>query len=279
MVLAAFYALVGDPTVVLQHEELLIQAAESGDFQEWNSDPALKLDLTLCNMCANDDGDDDNNEHHAYTKGLAEMPSLLKDMTENHEESYRHWWQDDYTRICHDWEQIRCKNVRLEPLVPTCPHMVLVYEATPTSRLSPYALSRGLKEQGLWEGTTRILRVNTKKENSNSYRYTYEKVGHGWVHKLVQRHVVPVVDVKVLVDKLNEEEDDDDVGQWSKGGPGLLIAICQTIDAISSTPEEVGKKLAKLDEVCSFPDLKVRSHSPSTVKANASGVCNPLSRE
>jgi hypothetical protein len=107
----------------------------------------------------------------------------------------------------------------------------------------------------LWEGTTRILRVNTIKDikddhdgNDNSYRYTYEKIGHGWIHKLVQRHVVPVVDLVALVDKLND--DHVVVNQWAKGGPGQLIAICQTNDAISSTPHEVAHKLVTLDDGC-----------------------------
>jgi hypothetical protein len=250
---ASVYALVGNPTVVLQYENLLIQAAESGDFEEWNSDQGLKLDLTLCNMCSRNENDnnEDEGQQRAYTKALIEMPTLLKDMAENKGVSYRHFWHEDYALICQDWERIQSGNVRLDPL-PVYPRMVLVYEATPTSRVSPYALSRGLKERGLWEGTTRILRVNTIKDdhdgNDHSYRYTYEKIGHGWIHKLVQRHVVPVVDDAALVDKLN---DDHVLGnQWTKGGPGQLIAICQTNDAISSTPHEVAHKLVTLDDGC-----------------------------
>jgi hypothetical protein len=82
--------------------------------------------------------------------------------------------------------------------------IAVLEEATPpTSRISLCALHRGLRENNLWEGTTRILQVN--RIHGSSYQYKYEKIGHGWVQKLVDRHLVPIVDGGELAKKLNEK--------------------------------------------------------------------------
>jgi hypothetical protein len=66
--------------------------------------------------------------------------------------------------------------------------IVVLEEANPpTSRLSLYALhQRGLREK-IYEGTKRMLRVN--RIHDWSYQYNSETIGHGWVQKLVDRHI------------------------------------------------------------------------------------------
>jgi hypothetical protein len=219
------YALVGDPDVVLQHQDLLIQAAESGDFEEWNSDVGLKLDLTLCNMC---DGDDD--DEAGYERALPEMPRLLQDFRDNEGAAYQDLWKDDFEHACQDLESIRSGRVRLERS-SACPEMVIVHEATPASRVSPYALSKALQERGLWDGTTRILRVNC---NGNNFKYFYEKIGHGWVNKLVQRPVVPLVDAEALVENIHKDTKE----KWTKGGPGILLPFVKLKNILKNIPSK-----------------------------------------
>jgi transporter family protein len=234
------FALLCDDTEVLRsHADLLVEAAESGDFDEWTTDRGLKLELILSSFCDADEG-------QAYERALEEFPSLLRDMAENEGASYKELWKDGFDHACQDYEEIKAGNVHLEKFSN---HMVVVHEATSTSRVSPYALSRGLKDQGLWEGTSRILRVNQKKSDEGMivYRYSYEKIGHGWVNKLVKRHMVPSVNEKTLVKTLNEKSDS---MHWSEGGPSGLVAICQTREWTALDPTRVARYLAESDEGC-----------------------------
>ena len=103
------------------------------------------------------------------------------------------------------------------------------------------SLHRKLKEEGLDLSTKRVLQVLT---DAKGARFKYEKVGHGWVQKLIQRPSVPSVNAKKLVEDLNADYEG---SNWKEGGEGL-VAICQSINITSTPVHELAEYLAKHDD-------------------------------
>jgi hypothetical protein len=113
--------------------------------------------------------------------------------------------------------------------------------------LGALRIASWIERKKLWEGTTRILRVN--RLGNSGYRHNYENIGHGWVKKLVDRHLAPDVDGELLAKKLNEACQG--TSPWISGGSsGGLVAIWQTRQAQPMLPEEVADLLIKFDEGC-----------------------------
>ena len=226
-----------EPELALKYEKILISAAEAGDFGEWNSDEGLKMDLILSEFCLSD-------EEQAYERALTEMPEILKDMDATGGEKYKKLWEAGYQDAISDWSDICEGRINLRRSANRM-HLVIAEEATPTSRVSCYALHRGMKVKDLWSGTTRVLRVNHL-ANSNLNKYCYEKVGHGWVSKLVDRHIVPSVsETESLIVELNKAHKGN---PWSAKGPSGLVAICQNQQGISAAADDVAALLSQLDE-------------------------------
>ena len=227
-----------NPEQALQYKDLLRQGAEAGDFGEWSSDEGVKLDLAILALGAGD-------EKQAYERVLKEMPKLLLDITTTGGKSYEKLWKSGLQEAMDGWNDL--KQGRAKLYRGPSPNMVVLEEAGTSVTLSPYALYRGLKENKLWDGTTRILRVQLAVENS-SFAYNYEKIGHGWVSKLVSRPVVPSADGNVLAAKLNEQCG---TNVWKSGGSAGLVSICCTRQPFSVGPREVARLLAELDPSCS----------------------------
>lgn len=61
---------------------------------------------------------------------------------------------------------------------------------------------------------------------------------------MVDRSPISNVDAVDLLEKLNTIYDD---GEWKKGGPAGLVAICQSVD-LDELPEDVAQLFADLDE-------------------------------
>mmetsp|Transcript_78468 Transcript_78468/g.227780 ORF Transcript_78468/g.227780 Transcript_78468/m.227780 type:complete len:346 (+) Transcript_78468:87-1124(+) len=212
------------PEMALKYETLLISGAEAGDFGEWTSDDGVKLDLAISELWSDD-------EERAYEKALSMMPDLLKEIKENNGEKFKDLWQSSYAQALDDWDDICRGSITLRKGTD---QIAIVEEKTPSSYLSPYALHRGLCEKGLWDGCTRILRVNALENGKN--KFVFEKIGHGWVMKLVHRHHVPDADTDALVNLLNEKLGTD---SWAPKGPSGLVSVCRTRGGISCSIEEV----------------------------------------
>ena len=119
--------------------------------------------------------------------------------------------------------------------------IVIVTRPWSVPAVSPYALHRKLKEDGLDLSTKRILSVLT---DAKGARFKYEKVGHGWVNKLLQRPSVPNVDADKLVEDLTK---DYQYGDWKKGGDGL-VSICQSVNITATPTHEIAEYLAIHDD-------------------------------
>jgi hypothetical protein len=223
-----------EPQEAMKYEQLLKEGAEAGDFGEWNSDQGVKLDCAISEFCTG------NEEEASFQSVLKEMPNLVKDMIITGGKSYERYWKSGFERALAGWEDLEQGRATLSRGPE---NIVILKEAGKSSRLSAYALHRGLREYNLWKDTTRILRVTRIDNNSN--QYSYEKIGHGWVQKLVDRHIVPNADSKLIAKKLNEGCCDG--GSWKDGGSGL-ISICQTWQSCSMSPEKVAAIIAECDE-------------------------------
>ena len=235
-----------DPDTALEHGELMIQGAEAGDFGEWSSDLGVKLDCTLLALagaCRDDE--------EAYASILPRVPEILHDFESNEGKSFEHSWRSGgWDQAVSDWNDIQEGRVKLERFADS--RLVIVHEKQDgPSLLSPYALDRGLRQAGLWSGTTRILRAIPQSEEDDdetSFSYEYEKIGHGWIQQVVQRHSVPdVADKGKLVQDL---QDRFPLHSWSTGGSNGLVSLCQattTTTTSSSSPAEVAQALVQLD--------------------------------
>ena len=236
-VLSVFACL--NPEIALSYADLLVQGAEAGDFGEWSSDEGVKLDCTLEAIC-----EQLADEEQAYHVALKDLPNILHDLNTNSGKSYQYLWKSKWDEVISGWSSLKTG----QGAILCGPHyeMAIIMEPSIVLPLSPYALDRGLKDFGLWSSKTlptRILRVSTKETKSSTlYRYQYEKIGHGWVQKLVKRAAVPSVGAEKLVEQLNT-----DGRQWSCGGSSGLVSICCTHDFIATTPEEVSQRLLQHD--------------------------------
>jgi hypothetical protein len=116
--------------------------------------------------------------------------------------------------------------------------LVIVTQPATSSSLSPYALDRGLREYRLGQGTTRIL-LCEEEEKDALFSYRYQMPGHGWVRKLKDRPLIPLVaDPSKLISQLSPS------GTWKASGG--LTGICQTTRPVNIPPDDVATMLYKL---------------------------------
>jgi hypothetical protein len=210
----------------------LIQGAEAGDFGEWSSDLGVKLDCALSEMCVGDD------EETAFQTALEELPVMLQDFETTGGKSYQHLWKPgfDYATKC--WEALQSGDAVLEAFNDD----IAILREAPSFPMAPYALHRGLREKGLQNNIKRILKVTAIQKDTSTFKY--EKIGHGWIQKVVERQAVPNVDSNKLVDQLNSLEQ----GPCWKSGGGGLVAICYTTKAVLNSPEQVAEAMAQYDD-------------------------------
>lgn len=225
-----------EPDLAQKYSELMIQGAEAGDFGEWSSDNGVKLDCALTALREKFDG---SGEGTAFVVVLMDhLPKLLEDLQSTNGEEHRHLWAPGFSKALKSWENLQNDEAKLEVFNDD---IVIVTRPWSVPAVSPYALHRKLKEDGLDLSTKRILNVLT---DAKGARFKYEKIGHGWVNKLVQRPSVPGVDADKLVDNLMSKYHD---GDWKKGGDGL-VSICQSVNITSTPTQEIAEYLANHDD-------------------------------
>lgn len=232
-----------NPTSALAMAPLLIAGAEAGDFGEWSTDNGVKLDSALCNLCTADDDE-------GYAGALRALPALLDDLEATGGAAHEQLWADGWAAAVASWEALqsgkaeltRASGSRIGVLVqPPVLHDM--------PRVQSAALHRQLAALGMCgraEGTkacTRVLRVEAD-PRERRWRYEYEKPGHGWVARLVERQPVPSADGAELAGRLSEQLG----GSWVKGGNGGLVSICKTAGWVETPPEEVVAALVEADE-------------------------------
>jgi len=242
------------PALALKHRNLLISAAESGDFGEWTSDEGLMLDCALESILY-----DFDDEASAYNRALDILPSLLSalsgEIEEGSESRIESFWKEGLNEANDDWDAVQSGRVIVSKA--KAGRMALVMEEERVSnngqrRLGSYALYRALRDLGLAGGqpgaVTRVLRATLDDNNdvgSKRWKYEYEMPGHGWVKRLVSRETVPHIDADCLSSNLNEKFPK---SKWASGGSSGLVSICHTIESSDVQPETLMNTLLDLDE-------------------------------
>jgi outer membrane biosynthesis protein TonB len=223
------------PKEALKYSDLLIQGAEAGDFGEWSSDEGVKLDCAVTeyiNRVSYGEGT-------AFVTVLMEyFPGLVEDIHSTGGKKYADLWRPGFATALASWGELKNERAKLKSFNDD---IVIVERPWSVPPISPYALHRALKEKGLDRSTKRILHALT---DGKGARFTYEKIGHGWVQKLVDRPSVPGVNADKLVEDLNEEFEG---SNWKKDSSGL-ISICQSTSSVATPVEEVAEYLAKHDD-------------------------------
>ena len=166
------------------------------------------------------------------------LPGLLKDFHETGGENHRDLWESRFEDVMKSWESIQSKQTLVTAFSED---MVIVQRSWNAPPVSPYALHRKLKEEGIELTTQRVLHVLT---DVTGARFKYEKAGHGWVSKLVERPSLKRVDAKKLVEGLNKKYQK---ANWKAGGDEL-ISICQSFDITTDKVEDVADYLLEHDE-------------------------------
>ena len=261
-VLSVFACL--EPAVAQQYATILKAGAEAGDFGEWSinddngkvHDLGIKLDAILSAI-----GEDYEDEAVAYQDALEELPLILKDLVETGGKDYINLWKPVLDHAYESWQELETGDAALETIPVTTSQMegsnsnddgqqeqqLLAILTEPANLpISPFALHRGLVETGVMDQTTRVLRVMERFHNDyDMFRYVYEKPGHGWVQKLVDRPSIPLVDADRLVASLNAQESKWG-NPWKTGGPSGLVSICFT-NELPVLPDEVVTRLTKME--------------------------------
>jgi len=222
-----------EPEQAMRHKDLMIAAAEAGDFGEWNSDQGVKLDICFQEIRKKFNGDG-----VAFVVTLQDyLPDLLEDMSITGGQKYGELWRPAFFKVNKSWESFVENKTKISSFNDD---IVIVERSWMVPPVEPYALHRALKEKGLDKSTKRVLHVL---RDAKGARFKYQQVGHGWVHKLVQRIPVPDVDGKKLIEELRSEYED---SNWKKVDESLSD-ICESVNITETSVEEIAEYLASHD--------------------------------
>jgi hypothetical protein len=230
-----------EPDLAFRYADLLREGAEAGDFGEWSSDRGIKLNCAVEALC------DSRDEASSYETVFKELPIMLKDFEENDGNAYKSLWSTGFADAVSSYQELEAGRATLK----RSQGRIVVLKESPTygRYISPYALHRGLKESGLWEDTTRILRVSQQQTDSTRHNFYFEKIGHGWVQRLVDRFEVPDVDSGKLVRELNKSSSSSKGSMWKAGGVSGLVSICHCRES-EAILDDVVKQLYTIDVGC-----------------------------
>jgi hypothetical protein len=233
-VLSVFACL--EPLKAKEYASLLKEGAEAGDFGEWSSDVGIKLDATIGSYLL-----DGTNEAAAYESVLRELPEILFDFSKTGGMRYQEVWAPALEHAYRSWEAVQDGSASIER-----DQSIAIVSEPSSFSLSSFAVHKWIGREGVGDKVERILRVTRPTTSRSSlFQYVYEKPGHGWVQKLVDRPLVPPVDASKLVDHLNDAL----VGgakKWKTGGPSGMVGIC-TSDQIQVAPDQVASCLADVE--------------------------------
>ncbi len=213
--LLAVFALLS-PDKALRHRDLLVAAAEAGDFGEWPLDErGLWLDLAIEKLGA-------GGETRAYARALGELPELLEGIEQKEE-----LWREGWTRLQGAWTKAQAGAMEVWPLgaiavfahregVEEMPSPVLSRSAPRAARRWLIALDRG---GGRWD-------------------YRYERPRWAWADT-VDRPPIAAPSRNACARELGPG--------WALKGELGMTGILRTIAPVRLAPREVAQRLAGSD--------------------------------
>ena len=239
------------PEEALKHWELMVAGAEAGDFGEWSSDLGVKLDLALSAMCTDEDDE-------GYGTALARLPELLHDFNTNEGAQCKDLWQDGWEQLLASWADLESEETLR--VADGMGSIALVEQLAGSQPLHGTALHRALRERGadghagVGKACRRVLRA-MHDEGKGQWKYVYEKPGHGWVQRLIERETVPLANPPSIATSINDllSSGDGTVGDcvaWKAGGARGLGGqkIGWTSGWVDVPPELMMQALLNADE-------------------------------
>lgn len=205
------------PEAAVARRDLLVAAAEAGDFEAWPRDArGIRLDAALRAHCERGDGD-----AAAYARAFAALPDLL-----DTSESRPDLWGDAWTRI-----EEACAAIDEGRIVLGC-HEVLaiVHHTSGTLEIPGPLLARELGD-----GFKRCLLVF---ERPGGLEYRYQRPRYAWADTVV-RPTLPAPDAAPLADALGPE--------WTFEDLEGLSDIARTRHPVQHLPDTVIDLLRETD--------------------------------
>ena len=234
-----------NPEAALPHYELMKAGAEAGDFGEWSSDLGVKLDYALSALETDDDDE-------GYAAALARVPDLLSDFgSASGGDEHAALWRDEWEALLEAWAAFE-SGAGPHTLTDGPGRIVLVEQPAGSPAIDCTVLHRALRERGRSgdaagsRACSRVLKA-THDAQAGTWRYTYEKPGHGWVQRLVERETVPLAAPDEVARALNALLG---ASVWQAGGASGLGGqrIGWTSEWVEAPPERVMRALVEADE-------------------------------
>jgi hypothetical protein len=207
-----------DPEAALARYDLLVAAAEAGDFDEW---PALERGLWLdaairaLGSRAGDDG-------AAYQAVLEQLPELIDGLDER-----RDLWGDEWDALQAAAAGLGSGRLRAEQVGAIG---VLIHAVGEPEAPGPLLARRFLPE------ARRYLLVFERERGE--YDFRYERPRYAWADTVV-RPILAAPDGASLARALGPE--------WTSEGLPGMTGICGTTRAVADRPEVVVRRLELLD--------------------------------
>jgi hypothetical protein len=207
-----------DPERALAERELLIAAAEAGDFDEWPAlDRGLWLDAAIRAL-----GSGAGDDAAAYQTVLGQLPKLIEGLDER-----RDLWGDE-------WDALQTAVANLEAgRLRALRHGaigVMIHSNDVAEAPGPLLARRFLP------GAKRYLLAFDR--GGGVYDFRYERPRYAWADTIV-RQSLPQPDAVTLARSLGPE--------WTSEGLPGMTGICATERPVTDLPEIMARRLAELD--------------------------------
>jgi hypothetical protein len=207
-----------DPENALSRRELLIAAAEAGDFDEWPAqDRGLWLDAAV-RALGSGAGDDES----AYRTVLGQLPELIETLDER-----RDLWGGEWDALQAAVASLGTGGLRAERSgdiglmihaidVPEAPGPLVARCFLPGAKRYLLAFDRG----------------------GGVYEFRYERPRYTWADTIV-RPILAQPDAVALATSLGP--------QWTSEGLPGMTGICATTSPVPDPPDKIARRLAELD--------------------------------
>jgi hypothetical protein len=253
-VLSCWTVLTGERA--LAYRELLISAAEAGDFSEYSSDDGVKVSIAiqgsdqaspnnddgspLARLLAGEEVDDDA---RAYELVLPKVEHLLTNINE-YESLWREGWESVVAAI-ESFEQGKSRVVELADisLVTLAPELFDGVGFSPTRHSAPYtAISKFAR------GKLFLVAIPT----TSGWFYRIDYPYYSWAETVVRPHIARR-DLALALQLLNSRETNPD-GRWQTDNREMTSAVkfldsAGTLAASHLEPDDVAEVLQKSSSV------------------------------
>jgi hypothetical protein len=207
-----------DPKRALARRDLLIAAAEAGDFDEW---PALDLGLWL-DAAIRGLGSSAGDDAAAYRTVLGQLPELIENL-----DGRRDLWGGEWEALQAAVAGLGSGSLRAE----RCDAIgIMIHSLDEPEAPGPLLARRFLP------GAKRYLLAFDR--GGGVYDFRYERPRYAWADTII-RPILAQPDAALLAKSLGPE--------WTSEGLPGMTGICATERPVSDLPDAMARRLAQLD--------------------------------